>query len=545
MKKENGNHFPKENRFVTLAFSILFSIHLVLGREIYNHNGIDRFLKDIPFSIISLICGICLTILLYMGIEQALFPLLALIRDHQQRKKICSKRRWFPLIWLGILAAWFPAFQAYYPGILSYDSILQTNIAMGIEANSRFHPPLHTLLWKFCIETGERLNISGLVLYGLLQMVLLSLVMAYMLYTILKEGTGMLFFCLSFIFTACNPVMAVMSLEMTKDVPFCMALTCAAIELFYMEKDPAVYFRSRWSVTRFVVFFTLAGLLRNNMIYAFILTSLLMIILRRTERKKLLAASIAVVCCIVIIDGPVYSAMGIGPGNPGEMLSVPIQQISRAVSRNKPAFSDADKEEIDLFLPFDSLDQLYNPRFADPVKGMFRSDNYSNYRGRFVKLWLSLLKRFPLDFINAFAELNIPYWYIGADAVDPYSQRIYIETQIWEIDAFPVSRISRAPKMLEYYESFASYSALKDRLFFIRLPFSLSAPIWLILVCIMIILRRNNCRDSRNKGRFLSCYLIFFFLWLTYLAGPLSNFRYIFPIYAVYPLLLHIAVFQE
>ena len=55
MKKENGNHFPKENRFVTLAFSMLFSIHLVLGREIYNHNGIDRFLKDIPFSIISLI----------------------------------------------------------------------------------------------------------------------------------------------------------------------------------------------------------------------------------------------------------------------------------------------------------------------------------------------------------------------------------------------------------------------------------------------------------------------------------------------------------
>lgn len=265
MKKENSISFPRENRFITFAFSMLFSIHLILGREIYDHNGIDRFLKDIPFLIISLICGAGLTILLYMGIEQVLFPLLAqirdnqLIRDSQQKKKICCQRRWLPMIWLGILAAWFPAFQAYYPGILSYDSILQTNIAMGIEANSRFHPPLHTLLWKFCIETGERLNISGLVLYGLLQMVLLSLVMAYMLYTILKEGTGMLFFCLSFIFTACNPVMAVMSLEMTKDVPFCMALTCAAIELFYMEKDPAVYFRSRWSVTRFVVFFYTGG----------------------------------------------------------------------------------------------------------------------------------------------------------------------------------------------------------------------------------------------------------------------------------------------
>lgn len=533
MGKKSNKPCLKENRAGTMAFSVLFLVHLFLGKEIYEHNGIDRYLTEPFFAAAQLFCMAGLSVFLYFGIERLLLPLLVRIRNNTNINKTECKRKWFPVIWIGILTAWFPAFLAYYPGILSYDAEMQTMIALGIAENSSFHPPLHTFLWKFCIYLGDRINNSALSVYGLLQMILLSLVMAYMLYTIKHRGPGKIFFILSCLFIAVNPVMAIMSLCMTKDVPFCMALTCSAIELLKMEEDPADYFRSGWNVLRFIVFSTLAGLLRNNMIYAFILAFVLIIVTKGIDRKRFIPIAAAVVCCIIIVNGPAYSAMGINPGNPREALSVPIQQISRAVSNHKEMISDEEKEEIELYLPFDSLEWLYNPRFADPVKEQFLSYNYVPDKGRFIILWLNLMKRFPIDYINAFLELNIPYWYIGADTIDPYSQRIYIETNICEIACFPVCQTRKTTNLLEYYESFASFSALKNKSFLLRLPFSISVPIWLILFGVMILLRLN-------KGRYLAVYAVFFFLWLTYMAGPVSNFRYIFPIYAVYPFLLHL-----
>lgn len=238
------------------------------------------------------------------------------------------------------------------------------------------------------------------------------------------------------------------------------------------------------------------------MIYAFILAFVLIIVTKRIDRKSFIPIAAAVVCCIVFINGPVYSAMGINPGNPREALSVPIQQISRAVSNHKEMISDEEKEEIELYLPFDSLEWLYNPRFADPVKEQFRSYNYVSDKGRFIILWLNLMKRFPIDYINAFLELNIPYWYIGADTIDPYSQRTYIETNIREIACFPVSQTRKTTNLLEYYELFASFSALRNQSFLLSLPFSISVPIWLILFGVMIFLRLN-------KGRYLAVYAVF------------------------------------
>ena len=140
--------------------------------------------------------------------------------------------------------------------------------------------------------------------------------------------------------------------------------------------------------------------------------------------------------------------------------------------------------------------------------------------------------------INAFLDLNIPYWYIGASSVDPYSKRAFIETANYKLDFYNAERTSRMPAALKYYELFASYSLFANKPAYMAMVYSIALPIWLILFCITVMIRLD-------RRRFIICFLPYLFLWVTYMAGPVSNFRYIFPIYAVYPFFLFLAVFHR
>ena len=72
----------------------------------------------------------------------------------------------------------------------------------------------------------------------------------------------------------------------------------------------------------------------------------------------------------------------------------------------------------------------------------------------------------------------------------------------------------------------------------VALPFSIASPVWVLLTCILLLVRRG-------RARYVTCVVPFFFLWLTYMAGSVSNFRYIFPIYACYPLFFYLALVES
>ena len=529
MKQDSGR-----NKWVSWVFSLLFAVNITVGREIYVNHGIDRFLGDKLFLARETAVTIVWMVLVCFVLEKLLPGIIGRCQSIVPGKKIRikNKKAAFFALWAGIFAAWFPAFLAYYPGIFSYDSHTQTRMALGLMNITRFHPPLHTLIWKAFILLGDKTGISALVMYGLTQMLLFSLVMAYMLYTMMKEGPGRVFFVLCVIFVALNPVMAIMSMAMTKDVPFAMALLCLLVQIYKMVKDSPEFFSHRYNSFILIILSVLAGLLRNNMLYALVLSDVFFVLLKRKYRKEMLFISIVSVSAILMINGPVYTAMGIGPGYSRESLSVPFQQIARTAVNHE--LTEEEKSSIDRFLPYDELESLYNPRFADPVKAEFRSEYYDSqdsHKTEFIRLWLALLKKYPLDYINAFAELNIPFWYIGASSVDPVSQRMFIESGIYYRDYYPITRSSIAPPLvLKYYQAFATYG-ITAYIPPVSVFLSIALPIWLLLFCMTMFIRRQ-------KSEYILCLLPYVFLWLTYMAGPVSIFRYIFPIYIAYPFLI-------
>ena len=129
------------------------------------------------------------------------------------------------------------------------------------------------------------------------------------------------------------------------------------------------------------------------------------------------------------------------------------------------------------------FERLVQPSFADPTKAAF--EQISQNTGAFLSLYCDLGARYPVDYIDGFLQLNIPYWYIGASAVDPLAQRAYIETHIRQTDLNPwynIERDSKLPVLYEWAELVASHEII-DSCPAISWIFSLSTPFWLVLFC--------------------------------------------------------------
>ncbi len=140
------------------------------------------------------------------------------------------------------------------------------------------------------------------------------------------------------------------------------------------------------------------------------------------------------------------------------------------------------------------------------------------------------MKKHPGEYIDAFMNLHLPYWYPDADPVDPYSERIYIETQIFENEQYMIQRNSLWPGALHFYESIADYSLLR-KIPIINKCFSISAPIWGLLGCVFVAIY-----NRKKEAIIILC--LYVFLVCTFFLGPVSNLRYIYPVILGYPLFI-------
>lgn len=511
------------------VFGALLSVALVIGNRLYTENTIQGL-----FTLREFVkAGI-----MFLGFAVVSTAIVNLLLAWIDRVGVNGQKgSWklfrYPILLAGIIfVAWIPCYLAYYPGIFSYDIIIQTRQAMGIEELTRFHPPLHTFLWKLCLSLEEGIGGNALVIYSLVQMIAMSCAFAYVLRFLAKRGcsNGMMLGAL--LYFALNPVIAIFSFVPTKDATLTIFLTLYLVELCdYVTGDQEPR-KSIGRNVRLIMFAVISCLLRNNMIYAIIFAGVAMIVICRKMWKQMLIWCVSILMSFLLINGPIYTILGVGEGSSGEMLSVPLQQLASVVYYHGEELSEADVNSLAEFLPVEELAQRYNFRLADPVKETFDSAEFDRRPMKFVKLWWSFLTKYPVEYVDAFLNLNLPYWYPDANSVDDYAKRKYIESFVTDIPDFEykVVRDSKLPKLLELYETVASYEAFQTKPVVANF-FSISTPIWLMVAGICVL-------SWKKKKEFIVPFLPVLGLWLTYLLGPTSNFRYLFPIIAIYPLLI-------
>lgn len=519
-----------EKRIRKIAFvaSCLYSSIAVGGKIIYDTN--DIFIQGNSFfCILKQVLQLLALIVMFYS-----FFCLALQWIYYHNLKIENnllpkKKAIFFSIWIIIFCTYIPCLLAYYPGIYSYDIVGQNLQASGIIPYNKYHPPLHTYLWELCLKFSDSIQMQPLTLYALVQMVIVSAFFSAFLMYFLKKNIK--FFIGSAIYFIFNPIFAIISLIPTKDILFSVFF-CGTILLLYESLCNAELLLNKYKILGFIILIVLSCLFRNNAIYAFIVCIPFMALFLKKNKKIIIKIFCYSIAICFIINGPIMKMIGVEEGNNREKLSVPMQQISLVVVENYEKINNEEIKEINKYLEYESIKKLYNPRFADPIKYTFKTDYYNKNKVSFLKLWIRLAIKYPKDYIIAFLNLNIPYWYIEADSIDKYSNRAYIETYIANDDNYKIERNSKLPKLYNFYENVASYS------FFSKIPivsnvFSIATPIWIMLFCLI-------CLILKRKYRYLLSLLIPVLLWATYLLGPVSNFRYILPFIMMYPFLMYL-----
>ena len=440
-----------------------------------------------------------------------------------------------------IFLAYVPQFLVFYPGSFMYDTQRQTFQIAG-NAYDTFHPLLHTLMIRFC------LSFSGLLgsfekcaaLYSLLQMLLLSLCFALVCASMARvcsrnAGRRTLAFFMLY------PTHAAMASNCIKDVLFSGFF--ALFVTLCVERMACGHLPRRRAALH-VLAGALACLLRNNMIYAMLVWAALLALVCLVQRGRARDAQTRFAAAGLFMATALSMALGTGVnaglaavtdaahGSVAEMLSVPIQQLARAVWVSPESFDEGDMALMDALFPKQEY-LLYEPTLSDPVKNGMDTAFFSEHVGEAAALWARIGLRCPGVYVDAFLNLALPSLY-------PYSEyrvaQPYIEVGLQNhVLTGPFAQPDMSsPVRFEGLRTWLDEHIWRtgaDDVPAARLLFNTGAVFWLCGLCVL-------AAAFAGEWRRLLVLALPVLLYMTYLLGPVMQGRYLYPFVCILPVLL-------
>lgn len=449
-----------------------------------------------------------------------------------------------------IVLAWLPGYLAFYPGICAYDAPIQTGQVVS-GAFIDHHPIAHTLLIKAAMQLGEALTgnaTTGIGIYTFLQLLFLGTVFAWGMTFLKKHGIGIVGLALVQIICMFYPFHWYMSISMTKDIIFTgffllqlFSLSEIVLSAEYRKK-PALLFLV--GTVGMIVF-------RSNGQYAcmVLLLFLMLAAIFGKEHKrwgKLLLLALAGFLAGVLSLHLIFRITDAEQGDRREMLSMPIQQLARVMlyhggigvlPEDDNTLTESEKALINDFL-LDEAYREYNPHISDPVKR--HTNTYvARYRPKeFVLTYLSLLTRYPGDFLNAALETNAGYLYPGdvshayINVTEQQSGLGYVQTR-WEEETLNSRGIYKDSKWESLHTEMERWAEENAYLDLPLLKYLFMPGIWLWLYLLLF-----DFLVARGKGNLCLPLTLVFGYYATLFLGPTVQLRYLYPVMAAFPFLL-------
>ena len=446
------------------------------------------------------------------------------------------KRKKIIAVAIAMISLRFLYWLNWFPALLSKDTYVQIQQALGIESYSNHHPFLHTMLIKFFMGIGKMLsgsNQAGVAVTAFVSLLGSSLLLLLILKYYYNKIPAKIWWFAALIFTI-EPIHCVYSITIWKDVLFAYALLAFCFLLMGMEMQlrqqeklkPYMWFL--YVVVGFIFCFS-----RTNGLYAWLFT---LPFLLWHYRQKLKPWIISTLVCLILIAGykgwllPYFQ---VTEPDTVEALSIPLQQIAFTVQNNGD-FSEYDTNVINDIVDMDSLGRHYNAHISDPVKNLIRNKGYQEYIAQnkldFIKMYISVGMKNPTDYIAAFLNQSRGYWYQKMSNYIYFSEGVHryaAELGIYRTPLFSAGISSLADKLMDKYcDIWHEF-------------WSLALSTYAVLVLFVYSL-------VRKKTCFYFLPVIGVFITLV-IATPVNDeFRYAYGIYLALPLLfMQIALRRE
>ncbi|WP_132038509.1 DUF6020 family protein [Kineothrix alysoides] len=434
----------------------------------------------------------------------------------------------FIISWICILCAYIPVWLAFYPGIASYDVNIQVKYVMENHFSTH-HPILHSILLGGLYKVGCVLEKPGMGIdyYTLIQMIILSAVFAYAVAYLYASGLSKKLCICYAVFYGVFPINSILAVSATKDALFAVLVLLYVMNMLQLQEGEL----SKKAIAGNIIITVLMLLMRNNALYAWMVSMPVMLLIIKKNRKKFAVLQFCILILFFVFSQGLIALTGAEKSSPVEMLSVPAQQMARVGYYHEEV---KESSSLSRFIPEETIEQ-YNPYLADNIKFYMNSQNVRNNKKGFINEWITLGIEHPKEYIEAFLYNNIGFWYINdLSHTDIYGDKEgfgYLTDARLSYDGNPIGKEHSYFPLLKqiYHNCFVENQYLNIPI--IRLFFS-PAFWWWLLVFIAVIIYYKGDRNYMLPIVFLIVY------YVTLLFGPTCLIRYMYPIIVCIPVLL-------
>ena len=424
-------------------------------------------------------------------------------------------------VFLSVNIVHFIFFSA--PGTINGDNWYQFKQIFGNSYNNH-HPFFYTMILRLFITLG--INVFGdinfgLALYTIVQIFFVSFCVAWCIRSIHEiNGSSKVFVFLMVWYLL--PYNIVLASSLTKDVLFSVMMTLVSTELLRI-----MHGEKNTKLKDYILLFIGAafiGILRSNGTVIIIFTSIPISIIsfRRVRWRRLALTFVMAALLCVILKYPVLRIMNVPQTEFVEGLSIPIQQIARCVA-DECELTDEEYTFLINAMPIEDIKNSYKNGISDPIKDNVDNEYLSNNRLKCVKTWVSLGIRYPGKYLIAYMDQTKGFWNGGYNYTTVGE---YVDDRVKDFGIHKISLLSiKSPSYL-ITNIFRFIPGLD-------MMISVGIHIWILLFAFA-----RNVFKGRDKWTFilLPYVLLAISLWMT--TPVFSQFRYVYPIIMVIPIIL-------
>lgn len=340
------------------------------------------------------------------------------------REKTLASDRAFglpvPCYMVLLLLGWLPTFLSDYPGLLLSDSVWQWNMALGNSRLSNHHPVSHTFLIYIAQKItaifggGTVQPTVAVAVYSVLQLILLALILAFAIKIIDKTLQNRWVTVAVLACFALYPLQGILGINMTKDTLFSAFVLLLGVLTWRICCTDGAWLQQTRNKVILCVGLILVLLFRSNGFLVSLGTVAALFVFYHKKYWKQIAVCGAILVVFWAAWGKALDVAGVVQPSISESLGMPLNQIGNIVSKDRP-LTEEEKDLIEQVIPLDTLKETYSPWYSDPIKwsDAYDPDAIVQNKGAYLKLWLSLVAKYPLDCLEASLKLTVGFWYPG------------------------------------------------------------------------------------------------------------------------------------
>lgn len=523
-KSDNGKH-----KSISVIFSVVFSICVVLANY-------PIFIKVRDPELIgrstNLMVNLINTGLTGIGGVAVSYPVFRWWFSRRQssadglifkNKKIIAAA--FSLI---VIVNLVHLFLVEYPGNLTQDTFTQISEMLS-GTYSNFNTFWHTIFFQGVLSAGyfifHDVNAAA-AFFCCFQILVMSLAFIYCLVTMDCLGCHKAYVLCAFLIYLLIPYNMALMITIWKDVLFaagCLLMVTSLLRIMRYGSSVSV-----WDYLIFIFGSLLFLISRTNGWVIYLVSFLLNIVVNR-KNCKLLAIIGFLAAFGWFLQNPALSVLHVSGGDPVELLSVPVQQVSRVIADGCD-ISQEDQELLSKVVDLDEVPTLYTSWLSDPMKVELRSKDYGYFLDHFEEyrsLWIRLGLKYPWEYVKAWVDQTKGYWNAG------YDYALYSET----ITDNPYG-IEKTVSGNPVASLFRLYFGLSRHVVFFEPLHSIGLHVWITILCLAYHVM------NKRSDWIISAPVLLLVLGLWFGTPVYACFRYVYPLFVCFPLILSTVLFS-